>query len=69
MEHYLHDELDDARARQLADHLEECSPCLDRAEFQRKLKEIVRTKCQMSAPQGLVLKVQATIRTRGTQSS
>ena len=62
IEHYLHGELDTARATTLADHLGDCPPCLERAEFQRKLKEIVRAKCWCDTPQSLVLRVQETIR-------
>ena len=62
IEHYLHGELDPARATTLVDHLEDCPPCLERAEFQRKLKEIVRAKCWCDTPQSLVLRVQETIR-------
>ena len=51
VEHYLHGELDPELSARLAEHLAECSPCWDRAEFQRKLKDIVRAKCgQGDAP-------------------
>lgn len=63
IEHYIHGELDRDRSARLAKHLVECSPCFDRAEFQRKLKEIVRTKCRSQvAPEDLVVKVRQAIR-------
>ena len=63
VEHYLHGELDPELSARLAEHLAECSPCWDRAEFQRKLKDIVRAKCgQGDAPAHLVWKVRTTIR-------
>ena len=62
IEHYLHGELDSVRASSLADHLGDCPPCLERAEFQRKLKEIVRAKCWCDTPETLVLRVQERIR-------
>jgi anti-sigma factor (TIGR02949 family) len=62
IEHYLHGELDAERSQHLAEHLAGCSPCFDRAEFQRKLKDIVRTKCRSNAPEHLVVKVRMAIR-------
>jgi anti-sigma factor (TIGR02949 family) len=62
IEHFLHGELDPARHALLADHLSGCSPCLHRAEFRRKLKEIVRTKCRSEAPEGLMVRIRAAIR-------
>ena len=66
IEHFLHGELDPERSAVLADHLVTCLPCFDRAEFQRKLKEIVRTKCRSDAPEHLVWKVRMAIRTERT---
>jgi anti-sigma factor (TIGR02949 family) len=62
IEHFLHGELDPDRSSELADHLETCLPCFDRAEFQRRLKEIVRTKCHSEAPEHLVWRVRVAIR-------
>lgn len=62
IEHFLHGELDPERSSVLASHLSSCSPCLHRAEFQRKLKEIVRVKCRSEAPGGLVRRIQVAIR-------
>ena len=63
IEHYLHGELDRSRSARLADHLADCPPCLDRAEFQRKLKEIVRVKCRSATPEHLIVKIREAIRT------
>jgi anti-sigma factor (TIGR02949 family) len=63
IEHYIHGELDDDRSRRFAEHLAACAPCFGRAEFQRKLKEIVRTKCSAHAtPVHLLVRVQRAIR-------
>lgn len=35
-------------------HLDECSPCLDRADFQRKLRVLIASKCKDAAPSGLL---------------
>ena len=40
IEHYLHGELDRVKSVQLAEHLADCPPCFERAEFRRRLKEI-----------------------------
>jgi len=63
IEHLLHGELDPERSARLESHLTSCSPCLARAEFQRKLKEIVRYKCRSQAPQHLIVRIQEAIRT------
>jgi mycothiol system anti-sigma-R factor len=62
VEDYLHGELDPDRARLLAAHLSTCSPCWDRAEFARKLKDIVKSKCRSQAPEHLVVRIRETIR-------
>jgi anti-sigma factor (TIGR02949 family) len=62
IEHYLHGELAPDRARHLAEHLSACSPCFERAEFQRKFKDIVRTKCHSAAPDHLLVRVRMAIR-------
>lgn len=62
VEDYLHGELDPDRARVLATHLSTCGPCWNRAEFARKLKDIVRTKCRSQTPEHLVVRIRETIR-------
>jgi mycothiol system anti-sigma-R factor len=63
IEHYLHGELARERAVHFAEHLAACAPCFDRAEFQRKLKEIVRAKCSAHATtEHLVMRIQHAIR-------
>ncbi len=61
IEHFLHGELDPDRAARLRGHLSTCSPCFDRAEFQKKLKEIVKYKCRSQAPERLVWRVREAI--------
>lgn len=62
IEHYLHGELGPDRSAHLAEHLGECSPCWKRAEFQRKVKEIVRAKCHAETPEHLVVRIREAIR-------
>jgi mycothiol system anti-sigma-R factor len=66
IERYIDGELAVERVRVLAVHLEDCPPCLDRADFQAKLKEIVRRKCsasQAATPEHLIMRVRTVIRT------
>ncbi len=62
IEHYLHGELSEERSANLAQHIGECAPCFERAEFQRKLKEIVRAKCRCDTPEHLVVRIRQAIR-------
>ncbi len=65
IERYVDGELPDDQLADLVKHIHECPPCLYRADFQAKLKEILRTKCEASrsVPQeGFVLRVRQTIR-------
>jgi len=45
VEAYLDGEVDPALARRIQVHLTDCSPCMDRAEFRKHLKELVQAKC------------------------
>ena len=62
LDHYLHGELEPDRAARLADHLAECGTCLDHADFRRRLREVVRTKCRSDTPVALVERVRLAIR-------
>lgn len=47
IERFLDGELEDPGMRAFVDrHLSGCSPCMERAEFRRHLKEIVGSKCR-----------------------
>ena len=43
-------------------HLDECSPCYDRAEFQREVRVLIASKCTDCAPPGLLERVRASLR-------
>ena len=54
VEAYLDGEVDPDLAARITDHLSGCSPCLDRAEFRKHLKEIVATRCiEKDVPEAL----------------
>ena len=66
LEHFIDGELDESRSSTLARHLADCGPCLGRADFQRRLKELVREKCcSKEASEHLVDRVRSVIRTDG----
>jgi len=64
IEHFVDGELDQTRSAHLAEHLGVCGSCLERADFQRRLKEIVRVKCSgpPATPEHLLAKVRRAIR-------
>ncbi|HLB38907.1 MAG TPA: mycothiol system anti-sigma-R factor [Actinomycetota bacterium] len=49
VEAYLDGEVDAALAGRITEHLSDCSPCMDRAEFRRHLKDLVQSKCEERA--------------------
>lgn len=53
IELFLDGELDPADEESLSAHLGGCPPCGDRAEFQRRLKAIVASKCCEEVPSTL----------------
>jgi mycothiol system anti-sigma-R factor len=59
---YIDGEVTEERASTLRDHFDSCTPCMHRAEFQAKLKEIVRSKCSLEAPDHLVVRIRRIIR-------
>jgi mycothiol system anti-sigma-R factor len=63
IEHFVDGELDPSRSAHLAQHLGGCGSCLERTDFQRRLKEIVRRKCgsEHTPPEHLLGKVQRAI--------
>ena len=36
------------------EHLQACPPCLERADFERRVRALVAAKCRDSAPEGLM---------------
>lgn len=51
--HYLDGELNDERRAQIRAHLESCPPCFEGFEFEYELRELIKRKCQESAPASL----------------
>ena len=40
-------------------HLSDCGPCFDRAEFQREVRLLIASKCTDRAPEGLMERVRS----------
>ncbi len=38
----------------IEEHLQLCPPCLDRADFERRVRDLVARKCRDRAPAGLI---------------
>lgn len=56
-------ELAEQQCVELRAHLEDCHPCLDRMEMEQRFKQMLATKCSEGpAPEDLVLRIQATLR-------
>lgn len=41
----LDKDLDDAACRELKEHMQHCRPCWDRYEFERRLKDRLKSSC------------------------
>lgn len=59
LEEYLDNEMPADVESAVARHLEECPPCMDRADFERRVRALVASKCRDRAPDGLVDSIKA----------
>jgi mycothiol system anti-sigma-R factor len=62
IELYVDGELDGRRSLELAEHLRVCGSCLARAEFPRRLSAVVRSKWGPRAPEEILERIAASIR-------
>lgn len=53
LQEYLDGELGEEALTEVADHLQECYPCGDRATFELHVREVVRSHATETAPAGL----------------
>jgi mycothiol system anti-sigma-R factor len=58
IERFLDDEVEPSVRARVEAHLGDCSPCTDRADFQRHLKELVRQRCAEEVPASLLERIQ-----------
>ncbi len=64
VEAFIDGELPERDLRGIRGHLAECSPCFERAEFKRALKELIARKCRAApdaVPEGLVERIRVRI--------
>ncbi len=59
---YLDSELDEETATAVRGHLEDCPPCFDSFDFERRLKVVIRNCLTEDMPHALEVKVRALIR-------
>lgn len=59
--HLLSGELDDDKRDQIAQHLEECSPCAEPYDFYAELRRTIQQRCRDTAPPSLLARIEATI--------
>jgi len=50
---FLDGELTDDKRVEIRQHLDDCSPCLERFDFQAELKAVISQKCREEVPQEL----------------
>lgn len=46
----------------IREHLGDCPPCLDRADFEQQLRALIASKCRDAAPPGLADRIIAALR-------
>lgn len=61
---FLDGECGDNLERAVREHLGECPPCVDRADFQRELRKLIASKCREPAPSGLLDRIIDNLTTR-----
>lgn len=59
IERYLDGELADAARADVEEHLGRCGPCMERAEFRRRLKALLARRCRSEVPAELYARVRA----------
>lgn len=57
LEAFLDGELPGTRQEDVEAHLQACYPCTDRASFEERLRDIVRSRCVEEPPQRLVSRI------------
>ena len=67
--HYLDGELTALRREQIAQHLAECSPCLDAFDFEVELRVVIARKCRDVVPDSLKERVRKALEASGMPPS
>jgi mycothiol system anti-sigma-R factor len=67
--HYLDGELTLLRREQIAQHLAECSPCLEAFDFEMELRVVIARKCRDVVPDSLKERVWKALEQSGMPTS
>ena len=59
IERFLDGELSEDVRADVAEHLGRCGPCMERAEFRRRLKALLAARCRSEVPAELHARVRA----------
>lgn len=51
--HFLDGELDDARRADISRHLDDCRPCVEAFDFEKRLRDVIAQKCLDRVPDDL----------------
>ncbi|HMC51500.1 MAG TPA: mycothiol system anti-sigma-R factor [Acidimicrobiales bacterium] len=60
--HFLDGELTDEKRAAIAQHLDECAPCLHAFDFEAELRQMIALKCRERVPEGLLERIALAIR-------
>ncbi|MFO7300483.1 MAG: mycothiol system anti-sigma-R factor [Actinomycetes bacterium] len=60
---YLDRELDEVSAEEIRAHLAECGGCDRPFDFERRLREVIRTKLDEDVPEEIIARIRAAIAT------
>jgi mycothiol system anti-sigma-R factor len=67
IERFLDGELDQAEARELDAHLDDCLPCTSERDLRARIRSLVREGCAERAPVELVARVRASLAQLGSE--
>lgn len=57
LERFIDGECSEDLETSIRRHLADCEHCLDRADFERHIRELIASRCREQAPPGLIEKV------------
>ena len=70
LERFLDGEMDQPQRGLLDAHLNGCTPCMERADFKRHVKELIASRCGCDAvPSGLQDRISALLSDPGTPAA
>ncbi|ACQ79526.1 anti-sigma factor [Beutenbergia cavernae DSM 12333] len=67
LETFLDSEMGELDADRLRTHLEACEPCLEAADLEQRLRNLVRRACHEQAPDGLRARVRTQLTVMSTR--